>query len=71
MEEKQCLEKCVKTLHNVNEATLRFFRDFESDMAVKQDGLVSDLADDYAKDKAEEKRVARETFKKKSGYVRL
>ena len=40
-------------------------------MAVKQDGLVSDLADDYAADKAEEKRVARETFKKKSGYVRL
>ena len=47
-EEKECLEQCVKGLHNVNEATLRFFRDFESDMSVKQDRLVTDLAADFA-----------------------
>ena len=47
-EEKVCLEQCVKSLHNVNEATLRFFRDFESDMSVKQEQLVKDLAADFA-----------------------
>ena len=33
--EKLCLESCVKSFHNVNEATMVFFRDFESDQQKK------------------------------------
>ena len=33
--EKLCLDNCVKDLHNVNEATMHFFRDFEADTKTK------------------------------------
>lgn len=36
-EEKLCLDNCVKNLHNVNEATMHFFKDFESDQKLKQE----------------------------------
>ena len=42
-DEKACLTNCVKNLHNVNEATMHFFRDFESDQKEKQRDLVLEL----------------------------
>jgi len=44
-------------LHGVNEATMHFFRDFESDSKKKQNALVLDLADEIAG----EKKVAKKT----------
>jgi len=61
----------VKGFHNVNEATMHFFRDFESDIEQKQNKLVRDLAAEVASDKLTEKQEAREKFKRKSGYVRM
>ena len=46
--EIECLENCVKGLHNVNEATMHFFRDLESDMKTKQRHLIAELAEEQA-----------------------
>jgi len=58
-------------MHNVNEATMHFFRDFESDMKAKQSDLVLELKDEIAREKVTEKAKAREVRKREAGYVRM
>ena len=53
--ERTCLDNCVKDLHNVNEATMHFFRDFEADLKAKQRDLVLELQEEVAQDKVIQK----------------
>ena len=49
--ERKCLEACVKSMNGVNESTMNFFRDFESDMKIKQRGLVEELVSEVLSEK--------------------
>ena len=59
-DEMQCLDNCVKGLHNVNEATMHFFRDLESDMTQKQTSLIEEMAQEQALEKSNAKKTQRE-----------
>ena len=58
--ERACLSDCVKGFHNANEATMHFFRDFESQQRDRQRELVLDLADEVANDKKAAQQEARQ-----------
>ena len=58
-------------MHNVNEATITFFKDFESELKVKQKGLIKELAEEQAAEKATAKQTQKEQRKREAGYVRM
>ena len=69
--ERTCLDACVKSLHGVNESTMNFFRDFESDMKIKQKSLVEELASEAVNEKANQQSQVREERRREAGYVRM
>ena len=50
---------------------MNFFRDFESDMKIKQKSLVEELASEAVNEKANQQSQVREERRREAGYVRM